>query len=160
MKKVCVIVTCALITILASIHHADAAETKINLQGLLAKRIPVLFVFGTDCCPTCSQMKPVVDDVAKAYEGRAIVTSVDLVANRSMLKDFRIRMTPTSVFLAPEGKEFFRQEGSLGRDQIIQVFSKMGLASPSAQSHGPAAASQVKPPQVSPGKSFLSTQPW
>jgi hypothetical protein len=40
---------------------------------------------------------------------------------------------PTQVFLSPDGKEFFRNEGILERDGIIQVFSRMGLPAPALQ---------------------------
>jgi hypothetical protein len=51
--------------------------------------------------------------------------------NKDLVKDFKIRLMPTQVFLTPDGKEFFRNEGTLERDQIAQVFAKMGLPVPS-----------------------------
>ena len=63
-------------------------------------------------------MKPILDDVGKAYSGKAIVTTVDMDVNKDLVRDFRIRMMPTQVFIAPDGKEFFRNEGTLERDHI------------------------------------------
>ncbi len=106
------------------------AEPKINLQALLSKRVPVLLEFGRGWCIPCKYMKPILADMARAYAGRAIVIPVDMDANADMVRSFGIRMMPTQVFLSPDGKPFFRNEGTLEREQIMQVFSKMGVAPP------------------------------
>lgn len=109
--------------------HLEAAK-RIELDTIVATRVPVLLEFGRGWCKPCKYMKPILKDVAKAYEGSAIVTTVDMDANTHLVRAFRIRLMPTQVFLTPEGKEFFRNEGILEREQIIQVFEKMGLAAP------------------------------
>jgi len=131
--------------LLAFCSSVLATEPKINLQALLAKRIPILLEFGRGWCIPCKYMKPILDDMAQAYNGRAFVMAVDMDANKDLVRDFRIRMMPTQVFLAPDGKEFFRNEGTLEREHIAQVFNKMGVPGP-AQGSAPA---QV-PPQPQP----------
>jgi thioredoxin 1 len=107
-----------------------AAESRINLQTLLAKRVPVLLEFGRGWCIPCKYMKPILADMSKAYAGRALVMAVDMDANKNLVRDFKIRMMPTQVFLTPDGKEFFRNEGTLEREQIAEVFAKMGVPGP------------------------------
>jgi thioredoxin 1 len=77
-------------------------------------------------------MKPILEDMAKTYAGKAIVTTVDMDANKDLVQAFKIRLMPTQVFLTPDGKEFFRNEGTLEREQIAQVFAKMGLGQSAA----------------------------
>jgi thioredoxin 1 len=107
-----------------------SAEPKINLQELLAKRVPILLEFGRGWCIPCKHMKPILEDMARAYAGRALVMTVDMDANADLVRQFKIRMMPTQVFMTPDGKEFSRNEGILERDQIMQVFSKMGVPVP------------------------------
>jgi thioredoxin 1 len=107
-----------------------AAEPKINLQTLLAKRVPILLEFGRGWCIPCKHMKPILEDMAKAYSGRALVMTVDMDVNADLVRQFGIRMMPTQVFMSPDGKEFTRNEGVLEREQIMQVFSKMGVPGP------------------------------
>ncbi len=114
-----------------------AAEPKINLQALLAKRVPILLEFGRGWCIPCKYMKPILKEMSRAYSGRAIVITVDMDANKDLVRSFRIRMMPTQVFLLPDGKEFFRNEGTLERDRIAQIFAKMGVQSPGAGAAGP-----------------------
>ncbi len=122
---------------------AWAGEGKINLHALLAKRAPILLEFGRGWCIPCKYMKPILADMSKAYAGRALVMAVDMDANKGLVRDFKIRMMPTQVFLTPDGKEFFRNEGTLEREQIAQVFAKMGVPVP-----GQGAAPSQVPPQT------------
>jgi thioredoxin 1 len=122
-----------LVGLFGLLSHADAQDPKINLQALLSKKVPILLEFGRGWCIPCKYMKPILEDMAKVYSGKAIVTTVDMDANKNLVRDFRIRMMPTQVFLTPDGKEFFRNEGTLERENIAQVFTKMGLAAPALQ---------------------------
>ena len=94
-------------------------------------------------------MKPILEDMGTAYQGKAIVMTVDMDANKDLVANFRVRMMPTQVFLAPDGKEFFRNEGTMERNQIAYVFGKMGLPeiAPGAR---PAQAPQAGAPQPFP----------
>jgi len=125
-----------------------AAEPRINLQALLAKRVPILLEFGRGWCIPCKYMKPILNDMATSYAGKAIVTTVDMDANKDLVRDYRIRMMPTQVFISPDGKEFFRNEGTLEREQIAQVFAKMGLGEPSVQGAAPGQFPQAAAPQA------------
>ncbi|MFA6224041.1 MAG: thioredoxin family protein [Desulfomonilaceae bacterium] len=127
------IIITLLVGLFGLLSHANAQDPKINLQALLSKKVPILLEFGRGWCIPCKYMKPILEDMGKVYSGKAIVTTVDMDANKNLVRDFRIRMMPTQVFLTPDGKEFFRNEGTLERENIAQVFTKMGLAAPALQ---------------------------
>jgi thioredoxin 1 len=129
-----------------------AAEGKINLQALIEKQVPILLEFGRGWCKPCKYMKPILEDVSKAYAGKAIVTTVDMDANKDLVREFKIRLMPTQVFLLPDGKEFFRNEGTLEREQIAQVLAKMGLGPPGVQGATPGRFSHAAVPQVPSGQ--------
>jgi thioredoxin 1 len=126
------------------LSHANAQDPKINLQALLSKKVPILLEFGRGWCIPCKYMKPILDEMGAAYSGKAIVATVDMDANKDLVRDFRIRMMPTQVFIAPDGKEFFRNEGTFERDHIMQVFTKMGVAPPNMQGAAPGAPPQAR----------------
>ena len=160
MRKICTFLILGLVMGL-SFHppHCNAAGKPIDLRALLARRVPILLEYGRGWCKPCKYMKPILEDVAGAYGPRAIVTTVDMDANRDLVRTFRIRMMPTQVFLLPDGREFFRNEGTLERAQIIQIFSKMGLPPP-----GQAAGQAQARPQPRPHAPRMPTQgqrkPW
>lgn len=118
------------VTLLMLVGSTAFAAERINLQALMAKRVPVLLEFGRGWCKPCKYMKPILDDMERAYAGSAIVKTVDMDANADLVRSFGIRVMPTQIFLMSDGREFMRNEGTLEREQIMQVFSKMGLAPP------------------------------
>jgi thioredoxin 1 len=133
MKHIRVLFLGLVMVLATTLTPSFAADPKINMQTLLAKRVPILMEFGRGWCIPCKYMKPILEDTSKAYAGKAIVTTVDMDANKDLVRDFKIRMMPTQVFLTPDGKEFFRNEGTLEREQIAEILNKMA-----AQSPGPA----------------------
>ncbi len=137
-------------------NQAQAAK-RVDLNAIMAKKVPVLLEFGRGWCKPCKYMKPILSDVSKAYSGKAIVTTVNMDANADLVRTFRIRMMPTQVFLTPDGKEFFRNEGTLEREQIAQVFAKMGLAPPGQPK---AQVQSVPQPRVPSMPSKAQRKPW
>ncbi len=131
------------VVLLVFTGNAAPAAGRIDLHALVAKKVPILLEFGRGWCIPCKYMKPILKDMEQAYAGRAIVTTVDMDANMDLVRAFRIRMMPTQVFLSPDGKEFHRNEGTFEREQIAQVFAKMGLA---PQAPAPRQSAAPKPP--------------
>ena len=159
MKKVWAVILCGLaLGLPASFSLGDAADAKIDLQALGGKGMPILLEFGRGWCIPCKHMKPILEDMSRVYEGRAVVKTVDMDANRELVRDFKIRMMPTLVFLLPNGKEYFRKEGILEREQISQVFTKMGVPQPSGSALGGVPA--VPPVPVTNGSPITQGRPW
>jgi thioredoxin 1 len=128
-KKIALCAVAVIILVVAT-GPVRAADPKIDLKALLAKKAPILLEFGRGWCIPCKYMKPILADMSRAYAGKALVMTVDMDANKDLVRSFNIRMMPTQVFLTPDGKEFFRNEGTLEREQIAQLFAKMGLPGP------------------------------
>jgi thioredoxin 1 len=147
-------ITMSLFAMIAPGH----AEPRIDLKALVSKHVPILLEFGRGWCIPCKYMKPILEDMSKAYAGKAIVMTVDMDANKDLVRDFKIRMMPTQVFLTPDGKEFFRNEGTFEREQIAQVLAKMGVAPPNSQGSAPvesprsASMPQFPPPYSTTGR--------
>jgi len=161
MKRLIAPLICCLIAILVgSTSQSYAAEPRINLQALTAKGVPILLEFGRGWCIPCKYMKPILEDMARAYGPRAIVTTVDMDANKDLVRNFRIRMMPTQVFLAPDGKEVFRNEGTMEREQIAQVFNKMGVQPAQVQGGPRAVAPQPGAPRQAPSQLPLPLAPY
>ncbi len=106
--------------------NASLEEQRIDLQSMMAKRVPILLEFGKGWCRPCKYMKPILEDTAKRYGAKVIVAAVDMDANLDLVRSFRVRLMPTQVFLRPDGKEFFRNEGVLEREDIKAILAKMG----------------------------------
>jgi len=59
----------------------------------------ILLDFYASWCGPCKVMSPIIDELAKQYEGRAIVAKVDSESNPQLSSFFKIKSIPTLVFL-------------------------------------------------------------
>ncbi len=83
--------------------------------------------FGKSWCPRCQSTKPILDKVTQTYAGSALIVPVDVEVNKNLVRDFRIRLIPTQIFLMPDQSEFLRHEGILQEQQISEILTKMGV---------------------------------
>jgi thioredoxin 1 len=90
------------------------------------ERVTFLELGSVGCVP-CEAMKPVMQAVRDKYGKQIEVTFHDVKVNRSIAKEWGIRLIPTQIFLDPAGKEVFRHEGFLALEEVNKVLQQMGL---------------------------------
>jgi thiol-disulfide isomerase/thioredoxin len=71
-------------------------------------------------------MAPILEELKKEYAGRLRVDFIDVWENPDAGKPYGIRLIPTQVFLAPDGKELWRHEGFLGKEEILAKWTELG----------------------------------
>src|SRR4051812_35618024 len=59
--------------------------------------VPILVDFYADWCGPCKMMAPFVDEIAAAYQGRALVAKVDTDHAQHATQPYGIRGIPTSI---------------------------------------------------------------
>ena len=82
--------------------------------------VPVLVDFYADWCGPCKMMAPSVDDVAKSYMGRALVTKLDTDRAPKLSAGLNIRGIPTTIVFKG-GKEVERQTGAVPKAVLEQM---------------------------------------
>ena len=112
------------------LHVTDAAFEKTVLQS----KIPVIVDFWAPWCGPCKIVAPILDRIAKEYDGRLIVAKVNTDENSEWAGRYGVQGIPTMLFIA-EGKIIHRQVGAVPetilRDALDQFLEVAGVKSES-----------------------------
>jgi thioredoxin 1 len=109
------------------VHVSDASFEKAVLQST----IPVIVDFWAPWCTPCKMVAPVLDKLAKEYDGKLLIAKVNTDDNAEWAGKYGVQGIPTMLFVA-NGKIVHRQVGALPegliRDAVGQFLEAVGVA--------------------------------
>lgn len=122
MKRIFFVVASAVaIALLAGCNGETAASPGVQLvENARQSGLPTVVEFGASSCTTCRNMKPILEATALQLQGRAHVVVIDLNKDYAAASQFNIRMMPTQVFFAADGRETGRHLGGMTQAEIVQ----------------------------------------
>ena len=97
-----------------SIKHVTDASFE---SDVLKSDIPVLVDYWAEWCGPCKMIAPLLDDAAKAYEGRVIIAKLNVDENPDTAAKFGIRGIPT-LMLFKDGKAAATKVGAMSKSQL------------------------------------------
>ena len=99
--------------------------TDANFGDLAVKSDkPVVVDFWAEWCGPCRMVAPVVEELSKDYEGKAIVGKVDVDANNEISAKYGIRNIPTILFLK-NGEVVDKQVGAAPKAALAEKLDKL-----------------------------------
>ena len=105
----------------------ESALTSISWGRAMSNGNPTIAEFGRGTCIPCKQMKPILEELAREYEGRVNILIIDVDEYAALTREYGIMVIPTQVFLASDGKEVSRHVGLFPKDEIIAELAKIGV---------------------------------
>ena len=91
------------------------------------KILPTLLEFGRGKCIPCKKMKPILEELMKECEGKAVIRIVDIDQEKELTQKNKVMMIPTQVFYDTTGKEAFRHVGFFEKDSVKAHLQVLGV---------------------------------
>ena len=91
---------------------------------VLQSRIPVLVDLWAEWCSPCLMAAPIIEEIAKEYEGKIKVGKLNVDENPQIAVKFGIMSIPT-VILFKDGKEVGRQVGFAGKEGYVKLLKEV-----------------------------------
>jgi len=106
---------------------AESTTTEPGTENVKEKKLPRLVDLGANQCIPCKMMAPILEQLRNEYRGRLEVEIIDVWQDPQAGQRYGIRVIPTQIFYDASGKEVFRHEGFLSKEDILATWKKLGV---------------------------------
>ena len=98
-----------------------------RLEQLTGKGMPALIDVGAGTCIPCKLMAPILEELKEELQGKITVEFLDLNKYPGLAREYRINVMPTQIFYDASGKELFRHEGFISKEDILAKWKELGV---------------------------------
>lgn len=123
-------VSLCLFILIACGKYTYAEKTASEIKAEAVQRLPKLLDLGAQKCIPCKMMAPILDELTKEYKGVFDVVFIDVwqLENKEKAKAYEIRSIPTQIFFDASGKELWRHEGFISKEDILKKWEELGFS--------------------------------
>ena len=76
----------------------EVTITKENFASLKAGNLPLVVDFWATWCGPCRMVAPIIEELAKTYEGKVVIGKCDVEECEDLTAEFGIRNIPSILF--------------------------------------------------------------
>ncbi len=100
---------------MAVIEVTDATFEEVVLKS----EVPVMLDLWAVWCGPCKMIHPIFDDLAKEYDGKAVLAKLDVDKNKATAMKYGIRNIPTVLFFK-NGEVVDKQVGVTSKQKFAE----------------------------------------
>ncbi len=104
-----------------SIVYVDDKNFK---EEVLKSSLPVLADFFTQWCGPCKRVAPVLEEIAKEYEGKLKVAKIDVDEAGKTASSFGVMSVPTLIVFK-EGKALSQSAGAMSKHELKKKLAEV-----------------------------------
>ncbi|HVS33469.1 MAG TPA: thioredoxin [Thermoanaerobaculia bacterium] len=102
-----------------AVQHVTDADFDKTIQG----GKPVLVDFWAPWCGPCRIIGPIVEELAPSYQGRAVITKMNVDDNPQVAQKFGVTSIPT-LMMFKEGKLVDRVVGAMPKGELQKFIDR------------------------------------
>ena len=99
---------------------------EVNKEWKYEGKLPCIIDFYADWCGPCKMVAPILEEIAKEYDGKIEIYKVDTEAEQELSMAFGIRSIPSILFIPVDGPPQMAV-GALPKDSIKKAISDVLL---------------------------------
>lgn len=107
--------------------HDPGAALQPSLLPGNPSPLPRMVDLGADNCVPCKMMAPILAELKKEYSHSFSTHFIDVWENPAAGRQFGVRVIPTQIFYNADGRELFRHEGFMSKEDILGQWERLGV---------------------------------
>lgn len=99
--------------------------TDENAREIIESGKPVVIDCWATWCGPCKAMAPLIDDLAKEYDGKVVIGKYNVDEEGDLATEYRVMSLPTILFFKNGEKAPIRLAGSQSRETLVAKIEEL-----------------------------------
>lgn len=94
------------------------------IEEKLKEGLPLIVDFGSDTCVPCKMIKPVLEEIAKEYEGKLNILILNVNEHLELARNLGVMSIPSQFFYDKDGRLIGNHVGFIPKEAFEQIIEE------------------------------------